>query len=54
MHGAVPSCPNCVKPMWLSRQIFAYDRIPSQDVFECKTCGVSMSDAAKPDPKILQ
>jgi len=47
MHETSPLGPNCVHPMRLTRRIAADDTHRGQDVFECATCRVAMTQAAR-------
>jgi hypothetical protein len=43
MRETLPLCPNCVHPMRLTRRIAADETHRGQDVFECGTCRVAMT-----------
>ena len=49
MHETSPLCPNCVHPMRLTRRIAADDTHRGQDVFECASCRVAMTQTAGGD-----
>jgi hypothetical protein len=52
MQEILPLCPNCVQPMRLTRRIAADDTHHGQDVFECSTCRVAMTQGARTEPHL--
>ncbi|MGN6571670.1 MAG: hypothetical protein ACTHLO_09670 [Pseudolabrys sp.] len=52
MHETSPLCPNCVHPMRLTRRIAADTTHRGQDVFECSTCRVAMTQGVGEDTSV--
>jgi len=44
-----PLCPNCVQPMRLTRRIAADASHRGQEVYECTTCRVAMTQSDQPE-----
>ena len=44
---STPRCPNCDKPMRFTRSIPALEGLSELQAFECRECGVMMTEAAK-------
>ncbi len=51
MHETSPLCPNCVHPMRLTRRIAPDETHRGQDVFECATCRVAMTQGEASGPQ---
>ncbi|HXQ83784.1 MAG TPA: hypothetical protein VN769_06920 [Xanthobacteraceae bacterium] len=42
-------CPSCGRSMRLASTVPRFGAFPELRTFECKTCGVTYTEAAKPD-----
>jgi hypothetical protein len=43
-----PICPHCGKPMGLARTIPGIGALPELHIFDCKQCGVSLTESGEP------
>jgi hypothetical protein len=44
-----PICPHCGKPMRLARKIPDGGALPELHIYDCKECGVAVTEAGEPD-----
>ena len=43
----IPLCPNCSKPMRLARVTPRFGGLPELKTFECRPCGVTLTEAVE-------